>query len=1182
MITEIRGIAGSGKSSRIYTLIGESLAAGRTVFLIVPEQTAVSAERRLSVYCAEHGIPTVDLEIVSFRRLANRVFREYGGLSYHYIGQGGKSVITWRVLGQLCDKLKYFRGISLSDISTVSAMCAQLDELRSCGITPTVLERASEQLGEGVLADKLSDLSLISAAYGALLSADYDDPKEDITRLAELLEEHDFFVGKDVFLDSFYGFTPDELRVIGRMMKTADNLTIALQASGDYSSFHDSSTGTERQLRRMIPSDVKVGIETLSGTDSTRAPVLRDLTALLCSGEHKTLRGDGRVGFYICRDRYEEAEAAAGEILAHVRSGGRFSDCSVIVRRTSDWEGIADAVFSRHGIPCFISRRSDAVKDPAVRLITSSLEAVGHGWQTEDVIEILKTGLTPLTAEQCDTLEIYASAWHIRGRRWYDEYEWNMNPSGYSSSLGKDDEEILRTANDARARLVPPLMLLDLGSSRVSEYCRAIYAYLLELGLPEYISTSGEDEPVRLWNAITDALDTLSAIAGELTATADTMSKLIRLSLAGVTIGRIPTCVDEVTIGSADLYRPEGCRLAMLLGCCDGEFPSVPAETGLLSDRDRERLGELGIEIGRAPAAALSDEFLYFYMALSAPSRRLVLTRHTSSGDASACSPSEGWSTVLSMLADTEPVQFSALPPSLRVFSAASALDWALGDDGAAAMNACGTALSAIPEFAARLAGREMPISVSRAALGRAIADAIYGDTIGMSNSMIETYSACAFSYFGKYVLGLSEGGGATFRASDVGNYIHDMLERFVSELSAGNLPAEETEAGEYSHFVDEESERYENEILRGAEPDARQQSLFRRLRRTARLLVSDIADELRHSSFKPSFFELPFGLHEEIPPVEIEADGMTARLGGRIDRVDLCRQGDELLVKVTDYKTGTVPDLADSPSTGKGMQLLIYLLALCRDDRRIVRLLGEGYVAHGGYKTSIDSSAYAENGSSDRDCSDIAPSDTDNITSDSAVSCADITKCDIDHSAEAPITKIRPAAAFYTEVRTPSESASGLPSDADIGLDTARGAIRRRGIMLDDPETASALDDTGNGHFIPANVKRDGSLTSRSGALLTADEIAQKCDEATEAVRGITAGIRSGHIDASPMRIGFKRTACDYCAMRQVCRSSEPKLRRPTPPHTPDKSKNGSPAIKNSGATNETSKQSMREEDKQ
>ena len=105
MITEIRGIAGSGKSSRIYTLIGESLAAGRTVFLIVPEQTAVSAERRLSVYCAEHGIPTVDLEIVSFRRLANRVFREYGGLSYHYIGQGGKAVITWRVLGKFCDKL---------------------------------------------------------------------------------------------------------------------------------------------------------------------------------------------------------------------------------------------------------------------------------------------------------------------------------------------------------------------------------------------------------------------------------------------------------------------------------------------------------------------------------------------------------------------------------------------------------------------------------------------------------------------------------------------------------------------------------------------------------------------------------------------------------------------------------------------------------------------------------------------------------------------------------------------------------------------------------------------------------------------------------------------------------------------------------------------------------------------
>ena len=65
----------------------------------------------------------------------------------------------------------------------------------------------------------------------------------------------------------------------------------------------------------------------------------------------------------------------------------------------------------------------------------------------------------------------------------------------------------------------------------------------------------------------------------------------------------------------------------------------------------------------------------------------------------------------------------------------------------------------------------------------------------------------------------------------------------------------------------------------------------------------------------------------------------------------------------------------------------------------------------------------------------------------------------------------------------------------------------------------------------------------------MSAEEIADKCGEAEDAIRGVTAGIRSGSIDASPMRAGFGKTACDYCMMRPVCRSCDPRLRRPTSP---------------------------------
>ena len=88
MITQIIGSAGSGKSSMLYSLVADSLKKSRTAFLIVPEQSAVNAERRMAQLCEEKNIPSISLEVVSFRRLANRVFRSCGGLSYSYIGQG--------------------------------------------------------------------------------------------------------------------------------------------------------------------------------------------------------------------------------------------------------------------------------------------------------------------------------------------------------------------------------------------------------------------------------------------------------------------------------------------------------------------------------------------------------------------------------------------------------------------------------------------------------------------------------------------------------------------------------------------------------------------------------------------------------------------------------------------------------------------------------------------------------------------------------------------------------------------------------------------------------------------------------------------------------------------------------------------------------------------------------------
>lgn len=65
------------------------------------------------------------------------------------------------------------------------------------------------------------------------------------------------------------------------------------------------------------------------------------------------IHSDEDIRIYECQNKYEESEAAALEILKHIRSGGHFRDCFVIVRKMDAWRGITDAVFEKHGIPCF-------------------------------------------------------------------------------------------------------------------------------------------------------------------------------------------------------------------------------------------------------------------------------------------------------------------------------------------------------------------------------------------------------------------------------------------------------------------------------------------------------------------------------------------------------------------------------------------------------------------------------------------------------------------------------------------------------------------------------------------------------------------------------------------------------------------------------------------------------------
>ncbi|MBO7296780.1 MAG: hypothetical protein J6V39_05925, partial [Clostridia bacterium] len=99
MTTFVYGLSGCGKSAYIEQCIRDDVTAGKRALLIVPEQEAYSAERRLLSALPEGA--GLHFEILSFSRLAKKVFGIYGGIAAEPVSAAARSLYMWKTLREL-------------------------------------------------------------------------------------------------------------------------------------------------------------------------------------------------------------------------------------------------------------------------------------------------------------------------------------------------------------------------------------------------------------------------------------------------------------------------------------------------------------------------------------------------------------------------------------------------------------------------------------------------------------------------------------------------------------------------------------------------------------------------------------------------------------------------------------------------------------------------------------------------------------------------------------------------------------------------------------------------------------------------------------------------------------------------------------------------------------------------
>ncbi|MCQ2435297.1 MAG: exodeoxyribonuclease V subunit gamma [Clostridia bacterium] len=941
MVEFVCGRTGTGKTGYIFSAAERAAVDGRRVIVLVPEREAVGTEKTAAEL---RGAANID--VVTFTRLCNYIFRREGGIAGLYIGKGAKKVIMHGVLSQYASELHAFGGISVSDTAITETLVSAASELRRNMITPADLDSASKKLN-GKLGQKLSDLALIVTAFNSEVEKRWSDPDGMLNHAVELAESGGYFIGCDVFIDSFSAFTSQQAKMLSLIFTDADNVTVTLpydcDADTDEPAFL-TVTETDKKLVRLVSDAGRTVDKRTIMKDPVRfrSPALSYLSANLWhSSDRGTFGTTDDVRIIRAANVYAEAEAVAVDIMKKIHSGGmRYADIAVVVRSTDEYMGIIDAVMDKYGIPYFVSSRADITESPVCRLVMTALAMSDGGYSTDDLISFIKTDLCGIDADDCNRFENYITKWHIRAKSLGDEFV--QNPRGYQDKFTDDDITALAGINKVRERICDLLGILTgvlKSCSDVRDYSAAVFDFLNKLGVPqrlrgladEYRAAGNKEDAATvgiLWHTFCDALDQLVTSAGDRKVCVAEYRALLRIVLSETDMGRIPTSADEVTIADPVLTNVAGVRSVYVMGCYDGGFPRRVSDDGIFTENEKKSLSDnAGIEISARLWKKLSDEMFFFLGAACSARESLTVTYPHYNLDGSELKPSVAVERLRKLFDGVDIADYEKTDKKDLLYSMNAAFELSFGNDilSDAIRNFC----SSNSEYEYKFKYLDNSITSKECRLDGDSCDELLAGPLRLSYSSLENYVKCNFLYFCDRYLRISDDEPAEFSSLNAGSFLHRVLELGV-RIVADNVDVDDDVL---KAEISDIASRYIGQIYCGV-PTKRLAHISELIQKFAFEYIDGFRAECRVSQFRPQDFELKIDKYgDAVTPMALSRGSVSIDLTGVIDRVDVYRDDDgKAYVRVIDYKTSERKFAIDDINKGINLQMLLYLFSICEN----------------------------------------------------------------------------------------------------------------------------------------------------------------------------------------------------------------------------------------------------------
>ncbi len=910
------GSSGSGKSEYIYrNIIQKSIQHPENNYIVVvPEQYTMATQKKLVMSHPNRGILNIDA--VSFDRLAYKVFEETGRESRPVLDDTGKNLIVRRLLEKHKKQMQYF-GSSIQKTGFVSELKSVISELLQYDIDPERLCGLQEQTADKPqLSAKLADIRLIYEAFQDYISSSYIASEEILDVLCSVVEKSEIIKQSEIIFDGFTGFTPIQYKLIRLLLIHSRDIQISVTidakeqifvCEGMQNLFFMSKDMIQKLMRICDLEHIAVKDPVCLSAEHNPRFGTGEKTAMDLVFLEKNIFRYSRAHFaekprhirlYAARTPKEELRFCIANIIRLTRQEGyRYRDIAIVTGDMAAYGKLAGNLCGQNDIPCFVDHKKSITDNPFVEFIRSALEVVERGYTYDSVFRYLRTGFTGIERKDVDLLDNYCLALGIRGHKAWHE-PWKKGGRGRNAYP-------LEHLNSLREQITAPFLELEQAlkdkQANVREFVTAVYRFVTVMdaqsriqqlaGLPE---TGNEYD--QLYKKVIGLMDRIVELLGDEHVGIREFNRIVDAGFEEIKVGLIPPTSDCVMIGDIERTRLDNVKVLFFVGVNDGYVPKKNENGGLLSEADRDVLEKLQVSLSPSSREKAFIQRFYLYLILTKASEYLYITYAGRDSSGKTMLPSY-------LVRDLR-----------RLFPAmVQETDEQYGEQ-----------LSCI-----RIPKAD--IAWSRDAFVRTLTEstaaALYGGYLQGSVSAFEKYASCRFAYFLQYGMELREREEYRFAVRDFGTVLHAVIEE-VSRAAAAqkkklNLLDDEQRRSMVAKSIAAIAGEYGDTILK---ENSRNEFLVRRMTDLADRTLWAVGKQLASGTFAPDSYEMDFLIDEQ----DIVMEDITARMTvrGKIDRIDICEDKDNIYVRIVDYKSGRSDFDLVQAYYGIKMQLVMYMRA--------------------------------------------------------------------------------------------------------------------------------------------------------------------------------------------------------------------------------------------------------------